>query len=299
MTGGRLSDATEIIGGFKNSSLIAAAMASALADERADTPDEALEIDVPRAAVLHALPDVQSILGSLWGDRRSRASNLVSSLSQAAAAAAGTTRIWSDLSDDVMIAQGRSSALMAKVILAAVAPNYAVLDGSAAARILDVGTGIGAIATALASALPGAEVTGIDIAERPLQIGRELLLGTEQSIADRVQLRQGDVTELDDERYYDVVWMPMPFLPDAIAGRALDRATRALRPDGLLVLGTHPDVDDERQRATDGWIASLTGGGTLMASEVERELTRRRFRSIARFATVPGGPVIVAAVAPL
>jgi SAM-dependent methyltransferase len=299
MSDHRLAEATEIISEFKNSTLIAAAMASALSDERASTPREALEIDVPRAAVLNTLPDVQSILGSLWGDRRSRGNNLVSSLSQAAAAAAGTTQIWSDLSDDVMIAQGRSSVLMANVLLTAVAPAYATLGAGSSAHILDVGTGIGAIATALATALPGVEVTGIDIAERPLQIGRVLLRDVEPSIAERVHLHNGDVTELADEDHYDVVWMPIPFLPDAIVGSALDRATRALRPDGLLVLGTNPDVHDERQRVTNDWIASLTGGGTLTTSAIERDLAERGYRRIARFGTVAGGPVLVAAVAPL
>jgi len=294
----RPSEAAEVVAALKNSSVIVAAMASALTDERADTPEEALEIDGPRAAVLAALPDARSTLGSMWADRRSRGSNLISSLSQAAAVAAGTTQIWSDLSDDVVIAQGRSSALMAEVILAAVAPAYTTLSRGSSARVLDVGTGIGAIATALATALPDVDVVGIDIAERPLQIGRDLLRDVEPSIADRVHLLEGDVTELADVARYDVVWMPMPFLPDAIVERALDRATAALRPGGLLVLGTNPDIADERQRAANSWIASLTGGGTLGTSAIERILGERRFREIARFATVPGGPVLVAGLAP-
>ncbi|SDZ43340.1 class I SAM-dependent methyltransferase [Herbiconiux ginsengi] len=298
MTDAGTIEVTGLLSDLTTSSLVVAALASALSDERARTPAEALEIDGPRAAVLRTLPDAELALRALWEDRSSRSSNLVSSLSQAAAAAAGTTRAWSDVGDEVMIAQGRSSALMARFMLKDVAPAYGVLAADSSARILDVGTGIGAIATALAEARPGIEVTGIDIAERPLDIARTLVDELHSQVAARISFRQQDVTELGEKACYDVVWMPMPFLPDAIVDRALDRATEALTSGGLLVLGTRPDVAGGGLRAADAWIASLTGGGTLTTSAVADRLSRRGFRRILRFDTVPGAPVLLAAVAP-
>jgi SAM-dependent methyltransferase len=298
MTDAAPVEAVALLADLTTSSVIAGALASALADERADTPSAALDVDDARAAVLRTLADPESVLRMLWEDRRARSNNLISTLSQAAAAAGGTTRSWSDLSDDVMIAQGRSSALMARVLLTAVAPAFGFVADRAPRRVLDVGTGIGAIATELARALPDAEITGIDIAERPLEIARARLLEVETGVARRVHLRREDVTELADRALYDVVWMPMPFLPDAVADRALERCTVALRPGGLLVLGTHPDADDQRVAVANAWLASLTGGGTLTTGAVAGRLEQRGFAGIARFGTVPGGPVLVAAIAP-
>lgn len=292
------SSISETLAELQTATLASAALASALRDERAGTPAEALALDPARAAALAALPDPESMLSVLWNDRGSRAGGLVSGLNQAAAAASGTVRAWSDLGDDVMIAQGRASALMARVILTTVAPAYGRSGDDAPTQVLDVGTGIGAIATALAVALPAAEIVGIDIAERPLAIARDLLREVDPSVAGRIRLRREDVTELVDEASYDLVWMPLPFLPDAIVDRALDRVLRALRPGGLLVLGTLPAVEDERLRAATAWLASLSGGGSLIATDVIDRLARRGLQRIEQFATVPGAPVLVAAVLP-
>jgi methylase of polypeptide subunit release factors len=77
-------------------------------------------------------------------------------LGQLAAAASGTVTSWSDQTDEVMIAQGEASARVGQFISARVVPSC---DGlaerlSGGGAILDVGTGIGALATALAEAFP-------------------------------------------------------------------------------------------------------------------------------------------------
>ncbi len=290
--------AAAVLAELKTSALVAAAVAAALGEERAATPAEALAVDPQRAAVLRSLPDAEALLEELWAERRSRAHHLVSSLTQAATAARGATGTWADSSDEVIVAQGRSSALMARVMLNDIAPLYGALASGSESRMLDVGTGIGAIATAIARAVPDARVVGIDIAERPLELGAELLAEEDAAVAGRVELRLQDVTAIDEAAAYDVVWMPMPFLPDAIAAPALDRATAALREGGLLVLGAHPDEPDPRVKAANDWLASLTGGGTLAASAVIEELERRGFDRVERFATVPGGPIVVAGVRP-
>ena len=49
----------------------------------------------------------------------------------------------------------------------------ALLDGDDAPRVLDVGTGSGAVALALADEHPGARVTAIDVSEEALSLARE------------------------------------------------------------------------------------------------------------------------------
>ncbi|WP_108251389.1 class I SAM-dependent methyltransferase [Planctomonas deserti] len=293
------SDPATTISELTTSSIVAAALASALRDGRAGSPAEALRVDPARAAVLETLPGgAEGVLDALWRERQPRGNNLVSLLNQAAAAGAGATETWSDLSDDVLVAQGRSSVLMARVLLSRIGPAYGFLEPGSRARVLDVGTGIGAIASALAESLPRVEVTGIDIADRPLEIARERLTAAPGEVSARIHYRRQDVTELDELKRYDVVWMPLPFLPDGIVDQAVTRVTAALRPAGLLVLGTQPDVEDRRAAAAGAWLASLTGGGTLTASEVVRRLSRRGFEDVRRFETVPGGPILVGALAP-
>ncbi len=299
MTHSPHSDPAATVGELTTSSIVAAALASALRDGRADSPAEALRVDPARAAVLETLPGgAEGALNALWAERLPRANNIVSLLNQAAAAAAGATQTWSDLGDDVLVAQGRSSVLMARVLLSRIGPAYGFLDPGFPARVLDVGTGVGAIAAVLAESLPQVEVVGIDIADRPLEIARERLAADSGDLSARVRYRHQDVTDLDEPESYDVVWMPLPFLPDGIVDEALTRASAALRPAGLLVLGTQPEAEDRRITAAGAWLASLAGGGTLPASEVVRRLTRRGFSDVRRFDTVLGGPVLVGAVAP-
>ncbi|MCS5495635.1 methyltransferase domain-containing protein [Cnuibacter physcomitrellae] len=278
-----------------SSAVEAAAIASALSDTRAATPAEALALDPARAAVLRGVPDIEHVLAGLWTQRRARSGHLASVLGQAASAATGSTRDWADVGDEAMIAQGTSSALIATTILQRIAPAYGVLRGDDPARALDVGTGIGAIALALAEGVAALEVTGIDIAERPLELAGRRLAEAGSEAASRIRLRLQDVTALADEAAYDLVWMPIPFLPDRIVDAALARASAALRPGGLLVLGTRPDVADPRSAVAAAWLAELSGGGTLTTSEVERRVADLGHREIQRFATVPGGPVLLAA----
>ena len=59
-------------------------------------------------------------------------------------------------------------------------------------RVLDVGTGSGAIALAVADELPGAEVVAVDVAADALDLARENAAAL--GLADRVSFREGTVT---------------------------------------------------------------------------------------------------------
>jgi release factor glutamine methyltransferase len=138
------------------------------------------------------------------------------------------------------------------------------LNGHEAPEILDVGTGTGAIALALADEHPGARVTAIDVSPDALALARENAARTGL----RVELRQHDLAEGLPGGPYDLVVSNPPYvepgdLPglmpdvrdyephvalvgDGVPARVARAALDVLRPGGWLVLevgdGQAPDA---------------------------------------------------------
>lgn len=135
----------------------------------------------------------------------------------------------------------------------------ALLDGDAAPRVLDVGTGSGAVALAIADEHLGARVTAIDVSEDALALAREnaertglavdLLHhdlfaglpgnGWDLVVSNPPYVRDDEVASLAPEV---ADWEPGVALVDRGHTEALVRsAAQALRPGGALVLETHED----------------------------------------------------------
>ena len=123
-------------------------------------------------------------------------------------------------------------------------------------EVLDVGTGTGAIALAIADELPSARVTAMDVSEDALSLARENLELT--GINGRVRLVEHDLTSGLGAGDFDLVVSNPPYVepeelptlqPEVrdwephvalVASGATEKlaqaATEALRPDGWLVL---------------------------------------------------------------
>ncbi len=161
----------------------------------------------------------------------------------------------------------------------------ALIAGLEAPRVLDVGTGSGAIALAIADEHPGARVTGVDVSAEALSLAREnaartgvhvewlevdLLDGVPGSDWDLVvsnppYVRPEEAPGLAPEV---VEWEPHVALFDAGHTEVLVRAAAgALRPGGALVLETY----DERA----GAVADLLGGVGFIDVRVTRDLAGR------------------------
>jgi release factor glutamine methyltransferase len=133
----------------------------------------------------------------------------------------------------------------------------ALLHGADAPSVLDVGTGSGAIALAIAHEHPGARVTGIDVSEDALALARENVKRTGVDVV----LRRHDLFAGLPDAGWDLIvsnppyvravevaslprdvvdWEPDVALVDRGQTDALVRAAAAaLRPGGALVLETH------------------------------------------------------------
>ncbi|SEG90613.1 Methyltransferase domain-containing protein [Actinacidiphila yanglinensis] len=249
--------------------------------------------DVPALHPAYRYPDGPT--------HHSAAQARLSSLRQAVAAAAGDrgeSGGWADQEDEVLRNQGRVSAgtgraLAGKVVPAL--PGLAERLDAQGSSILDIGTGVAALALALAEAFPRADVVGVDVMERVLELAREDLAAAGTEAAGRVTLRHADVVDVAEQAAYDMIWLPAPFLPEAALTQALPRLVEALKPGAWIVAGTNPAAPDPLRQAVAGWHAVRNGGSAYDADRMASTLTGYGLRDERRFPTVPGGPVLVAA----
>jgi release factor glutamine methyltransferase len=105
---------------------------------------------------------------------------------------------------DVLIPRPETEHLVEKVI--------ALAQGFARPRIVDVGTGSGAIAVALACQLPGALITAAEISESALTIAREN--ADRNGVADRIRFLQGDLLDPVAGEQFDIVVSNPPYVPE-------------------------------------------------------------------------------------
>jgi release factor glutamine methyltransferase len=99
-------------------------------------------------------------------------------------------------------------------------------------RVLDVGTGTGAIALAIADERPDATVTAIDVSEEALELARENADRT--GLADRVSFVRHDVTQGLPDGPYDLVVSNPPYVEPGDLGE-LQPEVRDWEPEEALV----------------------------------------------------------------
>ena len=102
-------------------------------------------------------------------------------------------------------------------------------------RILDIGTGSGALAVALARNLPAARLTAVDISAPALAVARRN--AEKHSVADRIEFRESDLfaAVAPDERFDLIVSNP-PYVSRAEYD-ALDKSVKDYEPRIALLAG--------------------------------------------------------------
>lgn len=161
---------------------------------------------------------------------------------------------WFYTDPHILQGQGASSTVVADLIAGAGI-------GTPDARILDVGTGVGALAVAFCRRFPNSTVVGIDPWELSLEMARQNAAAS--GFGSRITLRQTRIEAFEDEEGFDLVWMPVIFLPQSVLEDAVKRAVGAMRPGAEIVLGRYTGSDDPIVAAL-GDLRTIRSGGTLL-----------------------------------
>jgi release factor glutamine methyltransferase len=167
-------------------------------------------------------------------------------------------------------------------------------------RIVDVGTGSGAIAVALAHHLHDAKLTAIDLSGGALAVAREN--AKRNGVADRIRFLEGDLLgPVAGERFHIVVSNP-PYVPNN------DRASMAVEVreyEPALALFAGEDGLEVYRRLIPAAFAALVPGGFIaaeigfsQASDVRTVLTDAGFADVGFLPDLQGIPRVASARRP-
>lgn len=130
--------------------------------------------------------------------------------------------------------------------------------GAAEIRILDVGTGSGAIAVALAHELPDARVTALDCSMPALTVARRN--AERHNLAARIRFLQSDLLASVTAEKFDIVASNPPYVAES---EALEEQVRDYEPHAALFAGPS-GLDIYRRLILQSWRALDPDGWLLM-----------------------------------
>ena len=165
---------------------------------------------------------------------------------------------WSYADPVLLQAQGSASAVVARLIADAGL-------GTADARILDVGTGVGGLAVAFATRFPESTIVGIDPWEPALALARERVASA--GLDGRVTLLNQTVQELEDPDGFDLAWLPSFFIPEPALDEAIARIYTILRPGATVVVGMYDVADEDPLASAVHDLFTVRAGGSVVSSE--------------------------------
>lgn len=126
-------------------------------------------------------------------------------------------------------------------------------------RIVDVGTGSGAIAVALANKLPSAAITSTDLSSAALEVAREN--AGRNGVADRIRFVEGDLLGPVATQQFDIVVSNPPYVAEADCA-SLAVEVRDFEPAQALFAGT--DGLAIYRRLIPQAFAALAAGGFIV-----------------------------------
>jgi len=124
----------------------------------------------------------------------------------------GRREFWSldfEVTPDVLTPRPETEILVALAI-------DRLTDAEPGSRVLDVGTGSGCVAVAVASELPGVQVVATDVSEAALEVARRNIAALD--LGDRVQVRAGSLFEPVAGESFDCILSNPPYIARGEAG---------------------------------------------------------------------------------
>jgi release factor glutamine methyltransferase len=198
----------------------------------------------------------------------------------------GEREFWSlsfKVSREVLTPRPDTETLVEAALSKLKGPGATVFESGRPVRILDLGTGSGAIALALASELPDADLTATDLSQAALQIAAENADRLQQK--ERVRFLHGDLFEPVAGERFDLVVSNPPY----VARRDEGKLPPELAHEPEMALFAGEDGLDVIRRLVAGAGAHLSPGGWLFielspeqAVTVEQELARAGFVDVER-----------------
>ena len=167
-------------------------------------------------------------------------------------------------------------------------------------RIVDVGTGSGAIAVALAHKLPRATVTAIDLSLPALEVAR--FNAQRLGFADRIRLLHGDLLEPVAEEQFEIIVSNPPYVPNT--DRALISVEVREHEPAVALFGGEDGLAIFRRLIPSAYAALVQGGflifefGFSQMSDVESLLKSAGFQNIEITHDLQGIPRVASALRP-
>lgn len=160
-------------------------------------------------------------------------------------------------------------------------------------RVLDLCTGTGALAIAIALQFPGAQVTAADISADALAVARKNIADT----GARVTLRQGDLFAAAAGERFDIIVSNPPYIT---AEEMADLQPEVRREPALALYGGLDGLDFYRRIAREAPDYLSPGGWLLLEigsaqAEAVSALLAERFEALAVYPDMQGLPRAVAA----
>jgi len=192
------------------------------------------------------------------------------SLSEPVAYIIGEKEFWSlrfEVGREVLIPRPETECLIEELLRFYRPPGEGL-------RILDIGTGSGAIGVVLARELSAARVDATDISAGALSVARRNALA--HGVVDRVDFFQGDLLAAVSGNF-DIICSNPPYIPDVQYG-LLPAGIRDFEPRGALIAG--PDGLDFHRRIIREGVHRLKAGGRIFLEigEGQRDRVEALFR---------------------
>ena len=151
--------------------------------------------------------------------------------------------------------------------------------------ILDLGTGSGCIAIALAKSLPQVKIVAVDISPKALAVASKNAIANK--VADRISFVEGDLfTPLEKGLAFDAIVSNPPYIPDSDI-KDLDKDVKDYEP--RLALSGGGDGFSVFDRILVGAGSRLNAGGHLFIEigSPQEESSRARFKAYSGFQLHP------------